>query len=337
MESFVPSDPNGKNKGKYGPLFKVKLALFIILASFIMSPFIGLGIVIAPGPSKEMKTVIIPHGMGTREIGNILDRNGLVYSGALFTLASRIIVYSSLQAGEYQFTPGQSMADIILMMHDGRSVVHMFTVAEGLTSSEVVNLLRNTPALSGDIPSIPAEGSLLPETYRYSYGDSRMSLINRMQKAMQEMVNTLWAGRDPDISLKTPAEAVVMASVIEKETGKPAERPRIAGVFYNRLHLGMKLQSDPTVIYAIIQAKGHLDHELNHDDLSFPSPINTYVNDGLPPQPICNPGRASLEAALHPETHEFIYFVADGTGGHVFAHDLATHNQNVAHYRNQKN
>jgi UPF0755 protein len=182
--------------------------------------------------------------------------------------------------------------------------------------------------MSGDA-ILPPEGSLLPETYRYSYGDSRAGMISRMQKSMQDALNELWPKRDPAIPLKSPLEAVIMASIIEKETGKAVERPRIAGVFYNRMRSNMRLQSDPTVIYAITLAKGPMNRELVHDDLAFASPFNTYTRDGLPPEPICNPGRAALEAALHPEQNDFLYFVADGTGGHVFSKDLAAHNQNV--------
>ena len=243
-------------------------------------------------------------------------------------IGAKLSAGDTLKAGEYEFTPHQSIADVILMMHEGHSVVHWFTVAEGLTASEIVNLLRNSPTLTGNL-AIPPEGSLLPETYRTSYGDTRSSVVIRMQRAMQETLSELWQKRDPTLPLKSPEEAIIMASVIEKETGKPIERPRIAGVFYNRLRQNMRLQSDPTVIYAIMQSKGALDHELDHNDLAFQSPYNTYMNDGLPPGPICNPGRAALEAALHPEQNNYLYFVADGTGGHVFAKDLAEHNQNV--------
>jgi UPF0755 protein len=190
--------------------------------------------------------------------------------------------------------------------------------------------------MAGDIVTLPTEGSLLPETYNYSYGDSRAGIIFRMQKAMQETLNTLWEKRDPALTLKSPQEAVIMASIIEKETGKSDERARVAGVFINRLRQNMRLQSDPTVIYAIIRANGMLDHDLNHNDLAFPSPYNTYMSDGLPPGPICNPGRAALEAALHPEVNDYLYFVADGSGGHVFAHNLVTHNQNVTHWNEVK-
>jgi UPF0755 protein len=170
---------------------------------------------------------------------------------------------------------------------------------------------------------------LLPETYKYSYGDTRAGLIARMQEAMQKRVGEIWAARDETVPLTSPEQMVVLASIVEKETGKADERPRIAGVFYNRLKVNMRLQSDPTVIYALTQGKGELGRALTHDDLSFVSPINTYASDGLPPQPICNPGRAALEAVTHPEHHNYLYFVADGTGGHAFAADLATHNANI--------
>jgi UPF0755 protein len=200
----------------------------------------------------------------------------------------------------------------------------------------VTQLLKDIPILTGDISAPPADGSLLPETYRYSYGDTRESVIARMQKGMQDALADLWAKRDPAITLKTPQEAMVLASIVEKETGKPSERPRIAAVFYNRLKINMRLQSDPTVIYAITKERGLMDHDLDHHDLEFPSPYNTYTSDGLPPQPICNPGRASLEAVLRPETNDYLYFVADGTGGHVFSHSLEEHNRNVANWAKMK-
>lgn len=309
-----------------------RLVATVTLTVSLLVAFVFASLLV-PGPIKEAKTLIIPRGVGAHEIANLLAKNDVVLCSFVFRLASKIFVFNALQAGEYQFTRGQSSADIALMLHEGKSIPHWFTVAEGLTSDEIVRLLKASPALTGDIPQTPAEGSLLPETYRYSYGDSRANLIARMQKSMQDSLNDLWPKRDPDLSLNSPQEAVTMASVIEKETGKAVERPRIAGVFFNRLHQHMRLQSDPTVIYAITLAKGPMDHDLDHDDLSFASPINTYTSDGLPSQPICNPGRAALEAALHPEPHDFLYFVADGTGGHAFARDLAEHNQNVLEWR----
>lgn len=317
---------------------RTKTTGYILYFCFVLlslSPFAAVWDYLSPGPLVENKTVIIPHGTSTREISNLLASNGVISYPLVFRVAAKLVSGDSLKSGEYEFTSGQSMADIMLIMHEGHSVVHLLTVAEGLTTTDIEALLKNTPALTGDVAHV-AEGSLLPETYRYSYGDSRNSIINRMQKDMQETLNSLWEKRDPAIPLKSAKEAVVLASLIEKETGKAIERPRIAGVFYNRLRTNMRLQSDPTVIYAITLAKGPMSRELVHDDMAFPSPFNTYVSDGLPPEPICNPGRASIEAALHPEQNEFIYFVADGTGGHVFSKDLAQHNQNVTKWNEIK-
>ncbi len=316
MSSLLPQRTN---------FWPVIALLFLIVA---LPPMFSLTVMLMSGPLKENKTVIIPHGAGAREIAMLLDKNDVIWSPLVFRLASKITGSGQFKAGEYEFTPQQSTAEVMEAMVEGRSVVRLFTVAEGLTSAEILDLLKNDIALSGDA-AMPAEGSLLPETYRYSYGDTRASLIARMQKSMQETLNDLWAKRDPAIPLKAPQDAVILASIVEKETGKAAERPRIAGVFYNRLRQNMRLQSDPTVIYAITRVKGPMNRELGHDDMAFPSPYNTYTSDGLPPQPICNPGRASLEAALHPEQNDFLYFVADGTGGHTFSKDLAAHNQNV--------
>jgi UPF0755 protein len=310
------------------PASYIGLTILLLALVAFLGPLLALVGYMVPGPLTENKTVIIPHGTSTHEIATALSASGVIRNPLIFRMAAKLTQANSLKAGEYEFTPRQSIADVMLMMHEGHSVVHMFTVAEGLTSAEVINALRNNPSLTGDV-AMPAEGSLLPESYRYSYGDSRSMMISRMQKGLQDALNDLWPNRDPAIPLQTPEQAVVMASIIEKETGKVAERPRIAGVFYNRLRTNMKLQSDPTVIYAITLANGPLNRELAHDDLAFVSPYNTYTIDGLPPQPICNPGRAALDAALHPEQNEFLYFVADGTGGHVFSKDLATHNQNV--------
>jgi UPF0755 protein len=312
------------------------MLVLMALLGMAASPFLAAGAIMSPGPLTEAKTIVIPRGTNIHEIADSLDDNGVVYDSLLFRIASRFMVNNGLKAGEYEFTPRQSIADIVLMMHEGRSVVRTFTVTEGMTSTEVTHILHDSPALTGALTAAPAEGSLLPETYNYSYGDTRTGMIARMQKAMHEMLTNLWEKRDPELAIKTPQEAVIMASIIEKETGKADERARVAGVFQNRLRTNMRLQSDPTVIYAIVQAKGALDHTLDHDDLAFPSPYNTYTNDGLPPGPICNPGRAAIEAALHPEQNDYLYFVADGTGGHIFAHDLATHNQNVTHWNEVK-
>lgn len=307
-------------------------ALLAVLALVaLLLPVALVAALVAPGPLKIEETVVVPRGYGASSVARTLSDRQAVYHPLLFRIAARAVAYGLLKAGEYRIEPGMSVADIALMMHDGRSVVRQLTIPEGLTSVNVASLIENAPAMTGtlDVSSM-AEGSLLPETYRYTYGDTRADLAARMREAMGGLVKELWLRRDAALPIHTPEEAVVMASIVEKETGKASERARIAGVFYNRLRASMRLQSDPTVIYAIWKAKGSLDTSLSHEDMSFPSPYNTYASDGLPPKPICNPGKASLEAVLHPEQHDYYYFVADGTGGHVFSHALAEHNRNVA-------
>ncbi len=320
----------------------VKIALRILMAfvvlAILLPPLLATTLFL-PGPSHENRSVIIPHGMNAQGIADLLDQSRVVWSSRLFRGAARLVAGGQLKAGEYEFPAGINALDIVRMIHNGQSVVRLATVAEGLTSAEIIAQLNDDPALTGAVDTVPAEGSLWPETYRYSYGDSRAGIITRMQKAMQDHLNEIWAGRSaaalPSI-IATPHDALVLASIVEKETGKPEERPRIAGVFFNRLRQGMKLQSDPTVIYALSNGRGDFGRTLSHQDMSFPSPYNTYVHEGLPPQPICNPGRAALEAVIHPEANDYLYFVADGTGHHVFARSLGEHNQNVAHWRQMK-
>ena len=304
-----------------GPGFLMVLMVIVVLLMTLMG-------IAAPGPLVTERTILIPYGTNVRAIAAILDTDGAVYNPILFRIAAKLGARNSLKAGEYKLLPQMSIAEIVDAMHEGLSITHTFTVAEGLTSQEVVNLLKASPILTGDV-TVPSEGTLLPETYRYTFGDTREGMIQRMQRGMLEMVSELWEKRDAGVTLQNPAEALVLASIVEKETAKPSERPRIAQVFYNRLRKGMRLQSDPTVIYAITKDHGLMDHDIGHADLAYPSPYNTYMSDGLPPGPICNPGRASLEAVLHPEPNDFLYFVADGTGGHAFSQNMDEHNKNV--------
>jgi UPF0755 protein len=242
-----------------------------------------------------------------------------------------------LQAGEYQFAARVSMRLVMEQMIDGVTVKHRLTIPEGLTSAEIVALVAAAPDLEGSVPAaLPADGSLLPETYFFSKGDTREQLIERMRKGMSDTLAELWPARDGAVPLKTIAEAVTLASIVEKETGLATERPHVASVFFNRLAQGMPLQSDPTVIYALTGGKGPLGRALLRADLQFASPYNTYANAGLPPGPIANPGRASLEAVLHPASTKDLYFVADGSGGHAFAATLDEHNRNVAAWRKQQ-
>jgi UPF0755 protein len=237
-----------------------------------------------------------------------------------------------LKAGEYQFQPHMNIAEVIALMQSGKIYQHKITIPEGLMSVEIIDLLKKEPALTGDIPLLPAEGSLLPETYKFTYGDKRQAIIERMKKSMQDEMAAIWTKRAADYPL-SEQEAVVLASIVEKETALPNERRRIAGVFLNRLKKGIPLQSDPTVIYALTLGQNVLGRTLTYDDLKKPSPYNTYIASGLPPAPIANPGKATLAAVLNPEKNDYIYFVADGSGGHAFSKTLQEHNRNVAKWR----
>lgn len=294
----------------------------------------------APGPLPETVLVVIEKGSGVAAIARTLADKKVIETPLLFRLTARLTkTESSLKAGEYEFTPGISMKDVLKKLSAGDVYLRQFTVPEGYTSRQVVRILEGIPELQGDIAQTPPEGSLLPETYRFVYGQQRADIVVQMQKAMQDVLTALWAARAPGGFELSEAETVILASIVEKETGVAVERPRIAAVFLNRLKLGMKLQSDPTVIYALTQGdtkedgKGPLGRRLLQKDLETDSPYNTYKYPGLPPGPIANPGRAAIEAVLNPEKNDFLYFVADGTGGHVFSKTLAEHERNAAAWR----
>ncbi len=308
-----------------------------IIATLIFGGFaliaVGIAMLVAPGPHTDAITVIVPKNSGTIEIGKILADAGAVYNQWQFALPAHLIAQDGLRAGEYALEPKMTVLDIIGKLQSGTTVIRKISIPEGLTAAEIVALLKAEPVLSGEIAEPPAEGSLLPETYHYSYGDARPDLLKRMNKLSTTLFTELWQKREADLPFTTPEEARTLASIVEKETGKPEERARVAGVFVNRLRQGIRLQSDPTVIYAVTQGKAPLGRLLTRDDLQLVSPYNTYVVAGLPPGPIANPGRAALAAVLHPEKHDFIYFVADGSGGHVFARTLDEHNANVAKWR----
>lgn len=288
----------------------------------------------APGPLAETTTVVIERGSGLEAISIALGEADVVESPLLFALAAKLTgAVRELKAGEYAFAPGVSIDGVLEQLRRGRTVVRRLTVPEGLTSAQVVALLNEEPALTGDVAAVPEDGTLLPETYHYAFGDTRAAVIERMRAAMDRLLADAWPGRDPDLPFTSVGEAVILASVVERETGVAEERARVAGVFVNRLAAGMKLQSDPTVIYALTQGRGELGRALTRADWGFESPYNTYHVAGLPPGPIANPGRASILATLKPERHDFLYFVADGSGGHAFARTLAEHNRNVVRWR----
>ena len=288
----------------------------------------------APGPLAADKVVNIPRGVGIRDIADLLQREGvidqpLVFIGGVLVLKAR----GELKSGEYQFAKGASLADVVDTLIENKVVQHTLTIAEGLTSEQIVAKLLENNALSGQIKEIPREGTLLPETYKFTRGMSREQIIQRMQQAHRRLLQEVWEHRMPDLPLKTPEQLVILASIVEKETGKADERSRVAAVFINRLKSKMKLQSDPTIIYGLTGGKGTLGRPIMKSEIEQPTPYNTYVIDGLPPGPIANPGRASLEAVANPARTKDLYFVADGSGGHVFSETYEQHQKNVAKLR----
>jgi len=290
----------------------------------------------APGPQAptgEETIVSIPMGTGLNQVAAILEQNRVVRSGMIFrigVIANRKA--AALKAGEYAIPSGSSPSQIMQILIDGKSIVYKLTLAEGLTSATIIELVRGHAVLVGDITEIPAEGSLLPETYIFDRGTTRKDLVARMQADHTRAVDELWAGRAKDLPFSTKEEAVTLASIVEKETGVASERPRVAAVFVNRLRKGMKLQSDPTIIYGLTKGVP-LGRGIRQSELEKPTPYNTYVIFGLPPTPIANPGKASLAAVMNPAQTNDLYFVADGTGGHAFAATLEEHEANVRKWR----
>ncbi len=309
------------------------LAVLLVVASVGAIAFWGYGQFTKPGPTTHDSTVILARGSGVAGIARRLLDAGVITDADVFRVGVRVMgAGRHLKAGEYRVTAGASMREVVALLRSGDTVIRRLTVPEGLRIEEVRTLLARAEGLVGEVPAIP-EGRVLPETYHYQYGDARAELAGRMTKAMDRALAEVWAGRAVDSPLKTPAEALTLASIIEKETGVGSERPHIAGVFHNRLRRGMRLQSDPTVVYALTDGARSLDRPLTRADLEADSPYNTYRVEGLPPGPIANPGRAALEAAVKPLTTRDLYFVADGTGGHAFAPTYEVHLKNVRQWR----
>ncbi len=289
-----------------------------------------------PGPASTETTILIPPGTSTRQIAAQLEEKGLVASRWLVLAAvaqdrlkGRRAV---LKAGEYAIPAHASVREIVDLLEQGKAILYRITIPEGFSVVQVLKRLRANPYLSGEITQAPPEGSLLPDTYTFRRGESRQALIERMQKAQKRLIAELWPRRAPDLPFRTPYEAIILASIVEKETAIPAERPRIAAVFINRLKKGMRLQADPTIIYGITRGLP-LGRPIRRSEIAAKTPWNTYQIDGLPPTPIANPGRDSIKAVLNPEKTDLLYFVADGKGGHVFAATLAEHRRNVRKWR----
>jgi UPF0755 protein len=287
-----------------------------------------------PGPLNADKVVYIVPGTESSDIIGTLERDGVIDSP--FLLNATLWVegnHSKVKAGEYQFKQAASLRDVIDTLVSGKQVLHNITIPEGLTSEQIVERLKENDVLIGDVIEIPKEGSLLPETYKELRGTVRVNVIREMQDHQRRLVDQIWAHRTANLPLRSPYELITLASIVEKETGKADERPRVASVFVNRLRKGMRLQSDPTIVYGLTGGKGSLGRGITESELEKPTPYNTYLVDGLPPGPIANPGRAALEAVANPSRTRDLYFVADGTGGHVFSETLDQHNRNVQRWR----
>jgi len=310
--------------------------VLLLVVAAVGAYFWALDIYQRPGPLKEETTVMVARGSGLNQIADNLFYSGVIGSPELFVLAAKFEDKAGdLKAGEYAFPAGISMQAVLAMLVEGKIVQHRLTIPEGLTSWDIVQLVNEAPVLSGEpVSDIPAEGSLLPDTYFYERGETRAQLLDRMGEAQKAALSELWPTRQEGLPFETQEEWITLASIIEKETGLASERGLVAGVFVNRLNKGMRLQSDPTVIYAVTKGVGGpLGRGIRKSELRSEDPYNTYTNDGLPPGPIANPGRESLEAAIRPEETEYLFFVADGTGGHAFSKTLAEHERKVREWR----
>jgi UPF0755 protein len=335
----VPVPTKQRSKRTRNPLVIIGNAIFTLLVLVVIGT--GGAIVFgklrfeAPGPLEADKIVNIPARAGLVEIADLLQREGVtdehkaIFIGGVLALKAR----SELKSGEYLFPKRASVRDVVETLMEGKVVQHLITVAEGLTSEQIVARLLDNNILTGSIKEIPPEGSLLPNSYNFKRGDTREQAIQRMRQAQQQVLKEVWERRNRDLPLRTPEQLIILASIIEKETGRPDERTRVAAVFVNRLKQRMRLQTDPTVIYGLAPGKGTLGRPLTRADLERPTPYNTYIIDALPPGPIANPGRASIEAAANPARTKELYFVADGTGGHAFAETYEQHQRNVARLR----
>jgi UPF0755 protein len=329
-----------------GRMFKRLATLFVLLLALLCvgaAGVVGWGwsLYRAPGPATQDRAVVVPRG-GLASTIATLQQNGVITDGRMAGLVFRVAVHLThrdgvLHAAELEFPAFGSMRDALSVLRHARPVLHHVTVPEGLSAIQVSDIIDRAPLLSGPLLSggalSPAEGDVLPQTYDYEWGTTRAALLARMRAAMNTTLGVLWRDRTPVPEIPDRRTLLILASMVERETAIPAERPLVARVFINRLHRGMRLQSDPTVVYGINRGAGPLGHALTRAELETPSAYNTYTLPGLPAGPICSPGRASLDAVAHPATSDALYFVADGTGGHAFAGSLADHNRNVGAYR----
>jgi UPF0755 protein len=298
-----------------------------------------------PGPFAEPRTFVVERGASGAQIAEALEEQDFIANALLFRIASRLAGGESLQAGEYEIPANASVRDIVELLTSGEALQHGITFPEGITIAGVMRIIEQSEVLTGDMPEAPPEGSILPETYHVQRGMTRAALLQQMRDAHDAALAEIWAGRQENLPITSPEELVILASVVERETGVGHEQPLVAGVFINRLRRGMKLESDPTIIYGVcrrfpdrcvdgrlVNAQGQR-RTIRQSEIALDTGYNTYRIPRLPPTPIANPGRAAMEAVANPAETNAIFFVADGTGGHVFAATLAEHNANVARWR----
>ncbi|QGM47603.1 endolytic transglycosylase MltG [Methylocystis heyeri] len=335
--SAPPPPPPRKKKRRDGTLSAMSGFLSFILVALVAGVF---GLISArhvlnePGPLHADKVVYLPPRSDAPEMIAQLEREGVIDNPTLMNISLLVSGrIGALKPGEYLFKQSVSMQEVIDELIAGRQLLHAITIPEGLTSEQILQRLRDSEVLAGDVMDTPKEGALLPETYKVARGYPRSKLIAKMQEDQRKLVDQIWARRSRDLPFRTPYELVTLASIVEKETGKAEERPHVAAVFVNRLRKGMRLQSDPTIVYGLVGGKATLGRGITRSEIDKYTPYNTYAVDGLPPGPIANPGRAALEAAANPAHSADLYFVADGTGGHVFAETLDQHNRNVVRWR----
>ena len=339
IEPETPPPPPTRSKAVRHPIvvFMNFLITVVLLAVIAIGGalYYGKQTFIEEGPLKQEKTILVSGGTGLGTIAEILERQNVISDQTVFNYGVQIYRQdTNLKAGEYLFRPGVSMMEVMGILTSGKSILHSVTIPEGYTSYQIRQVLMDNDILVGPLNETPEEGTLLPETYKFSRGTTRKELVKRMADAHDRAVDEIWQRKAADLPLKTPREMVTLASIVEKETGKASERTRVAGVFINRLNQGIKLQSDPTVIYGIFGGEGKpKDRPIFRSDLDKKTDYNTYQIPGLTPGPIANPGRASLEAVANPSRTKELFFVADGTGGHVFSETLKQHNENVRRWR----
>jgi UPF0755 protein len=334
----VPPPPKRSERAR-NPFVVVGNAIITILLIAMLAAggvyYYGRQVLEAPGPLREDKVVNIPQRAGKRDIADTLNKEGVTDVNPWIFIASVFALKASsdLKPGEYSFQKNASLRDVIATIVEGKVVQHAVTIPEGLTSEQIVARLSENDIFTGSVREVPREGTLLPETYKFPRGTPREQVIQRMQQAHKRVLAEIWERRSPDVPVKSPEQLVTLASLVEKETGKPDERSRVAAVFVNRLKQKIKLQSDPTIIYGLVGGKGTLGRPIKRSEITQPSPYNTYVIEGLPPGPISNPGRASLEATANPARTRDLFFVADGTGGHTFTETYDAHQKGVAKLR----